>query len=474
MAAITKETACDFVIVPKRTYTLTLAYADGDIVRGYVNGHNLLSMKLGSRLPPGYAGLFSESIAAHFDDVHFTALTPATPKSRLIQQRAFSDTAHSRTRALVAELSLHAFRWKKRYGALPWQRTSKSPMTPGAIFSAADGVTVPNPPQEWRAEDSANSLLLQTGDSVYLIQRGNPRYGSAHGAARLGIHSAPAERFDGIHFTDRNQIVEGHEDPAPEVCRDHPPRDKRFQVNDPGAVVTDGRIVIVARESRNRVAGYPRFRRLISTSYDLQRSKWAEPVVRTVDWSQADPAACYPILRGINGTPELFSLRDPVDGRDVIFLLYGSSTAAGFRYEDCELRPAPEYPARNGAADVWTYGQRILFDNGIYYLNYNSGSSPDKLISDWPDRFRLASSLDPYARPWVQSADNDDKKRPYFVRGAPFDFDNAAIWHGSMFKHRGRYYLYYEAYHSVGNVDRPYADYDEIQAGSRVGYATAN
>lgn len=474
MAAITKEATCDFPIVPRRTYTLTLAYTGGDVVHGYVNGHNLLSMKLDSRLPQGYAGLFSEGIAAHFDDVHFTALTPATAESRLIQQRAFSDAAPSRTQAVLAELSLHAFRWKKRYGALPWQRTSKSPMPPGAIFSAADGVRVPNPSQVWRAEDSANSLLLQTGDSVYLIQRGNPRYGPAHGPARLGIHSTPAERFDGIHFTDRNQIVEGHEDPAPEVCRDRPPRDKRLQVNDPGAVVTAGRIVIVVRESRNRVPGYPRFHRLVSASYDLQRSKWEESVVRTVDWSQADPSVCCPVIKGINTTPELFSLRDPADGRDVIFLLYGSGTVAGFHYEQGLLRPAPEYPARSGTADVWTYGQRIMFDNGIYYLNYNVGSSPDKLKSDWPDRFHLASSLDPYAGPWVQSAVNDDAERAYFARGAPFDFDNAAIWHGSMFKYRGHYYMYYETYHSVGDVDRPYADYDDIQAGSRVGYATAN
>ncbi len=42
-----------------------------------------------------------------------------------------------------------------------------------------------------------------------------------------------------------------------------------------------------------------------------------------------------------------------------------------------------------------------------------------------------------------------------------------------MFKHRGRYYLYYENFHAVDDVDQPYQSYSNPQAGSRVGFATA-
>lgn len=108
-----------------------------------------------------------------------------------------------------------------------------------------------------------------------------------------------------------------------------------------------------------------------------------------------------------------------------------------------------------------------MFDNGIYYINYNSDR--DRIAGDWPDRFALAASLHPYAQPWVNSADN---ARPYFERGAENDHDNGAIWQAAMFKHRGNYYLRYENFHAIDNVDVPYQHYDDLHAGSRVGYAT--
>ena len=115
------------------------------------------------------------------------------------------------------------------------------------------------------------------------------------------------------------------------------------------------------------------------------------------------------------------------------------------------------------------YGFRVLFDNGIYYLHYNEG--PD--VPDWPVRFVLAAAIDPYAGPWVVSPSTLPDTSTYFRRGGALHPDNGAIWQGTMVKHRGQYYLYYEAYHSIGDVDTPYLDYADRQAGSRVGFATA-
>jgi hypothetical protein len=42
-----------------------------------------------------------------------------------------------------------------------------------------------------------------------------------------------------------------------------------------------------------------------------------------------------------------------------------------------------------------------------------------------------------------------------------------------MVKHRGCYYLYYENFHAIHDVDTAYAEYANPQVGSRLGYATA-
>jgi hypothetical protein len=77
-------------------------------------------------------------------------------------------------------------------------------------------------------------------------------------------------------------------------------------------------------------------------------------------------------------------------------------------------------------------------------MHVNAGSDKSKLKGDWPERFALFSSLHPYAEPWTGSAEIVNTSRSYFSRGEEFDPDNGAIWQGTMFKHRHRYYLYYE------------------------------
>ena len=85
----------------------------------------------------------------------------------------------------------------------------------------------------------------------------------------------------------------------------------------------------------------------------------------------------------------------------------------------------------------------------------------------------LAAALNPYAGPWVVNPTTAHPGSSYFQRGTELEPDNGATWQGAMFKHRGCYYLYYENYHSIGDVDRQYGDLADPQAGSRVGFATA-
>jgi hypothetical protein len=130
---------------------------------------------------------------------------------------------------------------------------------------------------------------------------------------------------------------------------------------------------------------------------------------------------------------------------------------------------APIRTSLSRASGGAIYGFRVMFDNGVYYLHYNDGPQ----VPDWPDRFVLAATLDPYAGPWVANPETTPADSTYFRRGGPLEPDNAAIWQGTMFKHRGRYYLYYENYHAIDDVDHAYGDYANPQVGSRVGFATA-
>lgn len=491
-----KELPYDFTLMPHKTYTLTLASINDGVLRGYIDGNNVISMinEGTSAFTQGYAGLFTERAQAYFDDVHFSALTPAAEESRLIQQRIYADGQTVEEAGGYTNLSLNAFRWSKRYGLLPWEHTYKNPQPPGFILSADDGIAQPNPPAAWRSEDSAISDLLNVDGTILLVHRGNSRIGSISGVAQIGVLTAPAETFDGIHFADPNGNVDseqahlfrGHLDTAPEIMREKSPRNIRFQVNDQGATyIGDGRVLVFAREFRNHVQPFPWYRRLVYNIYDVRAMQWEQGEGYYVEWSAMDPTDSLAQFTGIDGTPDVTALRDPVTDEYILFLFHQwwmtngvpttGITGLQFNAEKGDLVLHPDYPTRETYtkpnADV-TYGERVFFDNGIYYLHYNSDS--DRIIGDWPDRLALAASLHPYTQPWVNSADNNNSDRPYFERGSEFDHDNAAIWSGQIFALRGRYYLYYEAFHAIDDVNVPYQNYDHLQAGSRLAFATGN
>jgi len=484
-----------FRLAAQKTYTLTLSSTDDGVLRGYVDGNNLISMSTDGQPASarGYSGLFTENTTAFFDNAHFSALTPVSAESRLVQQRLFADGE-----GVEAEnLTLNAFRWNKRYGLLPWKRTYKDPEPPGNIFGAGSDVPErPNALAFWRSEDSANSDLISVDGKVVYFMRGNPRLPNGHGPAALGAVTAEAESFDGLHFADPNRGIEnldeaellrGHRDTAPPEMKDGPPRDERFQVNDQGgAYVGGGKVAVFAREFRNTQPGYPWYRRLVYGLYDVQAGRWDDREGRYVEWSRMDPNDPDARFEGIDATPEVTSLRDPETDEYSLFLYHHppedvaagrpplSGAVTGLKFQGSDVVLDERYPTRTsyrGAADVWFYGERIFFDNGIYYLGYNY-VIPSR--GDWPDRFQLSAGLHPYAQTLVNSADNTDPDRRYFGRGEQFDHDNGAIWQGTMFKHRSRYYMYYENFHAIDNVNAPYQNYDALHAGSRGGYATGN
>lgn len=476
----------DFPVKVNQRYTLTLSFY-GDVVKGFIDGNPVIAMPVNFKFA-GCGGLVTENTTACFDDVHFSPLTPSEKNSRLLQTRIFSDTNQQDSiQASYKNFSYNAFRWKKRYGLLPWQRTFKNPEPAGNIFGQDAGVARPNKSQSWRSEDAANSDLMMLNGTIYYAMRGNPDMNGPHGPAAIGMLTAGQQNFDGLHFTDLNAdslndkkigLLAGHPEAAVN-CVDNAPRNQRLQVNDEGMVYANGKIFVVAREFRNAVKDYPKFRRLVYGTFNIAQNRWDANVVSAVPWSVMDPANCQDKLKGLNGTPDLSGIIDPATGRQVILMYYedrGKGMVTGLKFDGKTLQLDTAYPPRptiTKSDGDRTYGQRVFFDNGIYYMNVNAGSDAEKLQKDWPDRFQLFASLDPYSSPWIASGDND-KARPYFTRGNATDPDNGAIWQGTIFKYRNRYYMYYENYHSVNNVNNPYDQYDKVNPGSRVGFATGN
>ncbi len=484
----------DFELCIKTIYQLTLSSVDG-ILRGFIDNRNIISMFDETNMDSGFAGLITMDVCAYFDDVHFSALTPPVDRSRKIEVRLIKDD-----RLSISRITVSAFRWKKRYGSLLWLRDYKIPEPPGNIFGPDKNTVRPNPSYDWRSEDAANSALVTVNQHVYYFMRGNPDVDGIHGNAHIGVLHCTKNEFDGIHFKDltgsqgkdgKIMLLKGHRDTNKGGCNDDPPRDKRFQLNDEGCVYMNGKILLVCREFRNSNPRSVKFRRLVLGIFDVYKSEWIKEEPFLMDWSRMDPDSCYGTFHGINATPEITLLRDPATDRFIVLLFHHRfkrtreinlkisekryNMVSGFFLKNRSLEKHPEYPAKPAVHkddNDNLYGERVMFDNGIWYMNVNGHSV--RLVRDWPDRFELFTALEPYQGPWIESHDNLNRIRPYFERGNEIDPDNGAIWQGEMFKYRNHYYMYYENFHAIEDVNEPYQYYNHPETGSRVGYAVGN
>jgi len=201
-ATVSKVLDHDFPVTEHATYELTLTCSGDGLVRGFVDGTNVISTRVGAGWPDrGYAGLLTDGSQAFFSDLHFCALTPPSPSSRVVRSKVIRYGEG----AAVGEFGLVPFRWHKRRGLLPWQYTFKDPEPAGNIAGAATAVPVrPIGAATWRSEDSANSDLITVAGQVLFMMRGNPRIDNRASVARIGVLHIGVPAFDGIHFSDPN------------------------------------------------------------------------------------------------------------------------------------------------------------------------------------------------------------------------------------------------------------------------------
>ncbi|MDX6296899.1 MAG: hypothetical protein QOI51_756, partial [Nocardioidaceae bacterium] len=471
--AAEKALPYDFPITARTTYEMTLTCADDGIVRGFTDGTNVISMRAGAGWPrEGYAGMVTENARADFTNLHFCALTPATAESRVIRTRIlrYGDGA------ALAHLALVPFRWHRRRGLLPWQYTSKDPEPAGNIAGADTAVPLrPIPPAAWRSEDSANSDLITVDGRIHYFMRGNPRIDNDPSKARIGALYTDVAAFDGIHFIDPNAA--SAEVRGGTILQSGPPTGVAgkpgigtVQVNAPStAYVGDGRLLFFGRQSSFENTATDTYGELVFSRFDVRTASWEHDVAQQLTWARPPGSTTGgELIQGqlLRGSPEVVSLRNPDDDsyEAVVFQQTGRAghaemaTALLVNASAGQPTPAPGLPvftslSRAGGGAI--YGFRVMYDNGIYYLHYNDGPQ----VPDWPDRFVLAAALHPYTGPWATNVETAQADSLYFRRGGELEPDNGAIWQGTMFKHRGQYYMYYENYHSVGDVDQAYADY---------------
>jgi hypothetical protein len=289
------------------------------------------------------------------------------------------------------------------------------------------------------------------------------------------LHTAMSS-YDGIHFTDPNLHTDriaggGSLWTSRDFARVQQNGAVQPDLNNPSSAYAGrGLLLFLGRESWYR--DDLQVDASVFARFDVRKAVWVRPVVHETAWSNGP--------EGLRSSSELVTLRNPqTDEFQAVAIQQRGAPPYAVMCQamiggvtDGTPHLVPDLPIHNSLSrrnGEPIYGFRVMFDNGIYYLHYNDG--PSGTVPDWPSWFVLTAALDPYTGPWVANPDTLTGAG-YLSRGTPFQPDNAAIWQGCMFKFRGHYYLYYENFHAIGDVDAEYANYDALQVGSRVGYAT--
>src|SRR6056297_443163 len=145
---------------------------------------------------------------------------------------------------------------------------------------------------------------------------------------------------------------------------------------------------MLCREFRNNNDLSNKFRRIVMGLFDVEKQSWISKQPQTVPWSRMNPDSCYATFHGINATPEISLLRDPRSNEFVVLLFHamsseylhqeststkrGYSMVSGFLFDGNSLDPHPSYPERIGLHkrdNEMVFGERVFFDNGIWYMN---------------------------------------------------------------------------------------------------------
>ena len=251
---------------------------------------------------------------------------------------------------------------------------------------------------------SANPDILEFNGKLFYYFRGQGD--SYHD--QLGLAITDAEHFDGIHW---EKI---YPEPVIPVSTDPTAPDSNH-ILDPGSIVLNGKVYLYY--SAYSVSG--EYSVCLATSEDgihFERSP-KNPII-------PNALAPEPVIK--DGQLYLFYQRwtEIENQKAIVYLCTGNGTDFDLSQEQVVFTP-PE-----GYVSIST--NRIYNEDGWYYDFFGK----NKRFSDYPESIGIARSKD--LLHWEYSSQD------VITRGEPGSWDEGALWFATVYKHNGRYYLWYE------------------------------
>lgn len=304
-----------------------------------------------------------------------------------------------------------------------------------------NGPILPRKENTFYSMYTANPDILEFHNQLFFYFRGQ-------GASRhdqVGVATTTKEKFDGIHW---DTI---HPEPVLRVSSDPDGYDNNH-ILDPATMVWDGKVYLYYSSHSLQLP------HVVSVSVSLAVSedgihftkREANPII---------PDAVVPEVVIKDGKVYLFYQRW-TEGSEGVSKLYVCTSEDGIHFDTSTEKLIMEPEA--GCHSIST--NRIFEENGWYY----SFHGLNEKHKDYPESIGLARSQDLYH--WEKSS------KIVISRGEPGSWDEGALWFATVYKDKGRYYLWYEGTGTGNGRTTPeaIAASDRARAESYSGYGTTS
>jgi len=271
------------------------------------------------------------------------------------------------------------------------------------LVRSPDNPIIPVLPNSWKEEGTLVTVGILSLGSKYLFYYG----GKSGGHRRLGIMTIEHEAFDGKTWNEyaHNPIL----DIGPPGSYDSK------NLVDPATVYIKGKAFLYY----SALGDGPDSIALATSTDGYHFRKFKDnPVIRG-----RAPEIVYK-----EGMFYLFYL---LTGKEGGYEIRMSVSKDGFHFTDEQV---VLQPSASPAWDSFSLGNPRMFYNGTRYIMVYAGDDKSK---DFPSFFGIAISDD--LLHWHRYSE-----KPIFEKGEKNSWDGKAIWCGGLFKHKDRYYLWYE------------------------------
>ena len=267
---------------------------------------------------------------------------------------------------------------------------------------------IPRAPETFFSIHAANPDLLEFNEKLFLYFRGQGK--TRHD--QIGIAYCRPEDFDGVNwkFYKKNPVIEvSSVKEAFDSCH----------ILDPASIIINEKVYLYY--SGHSYDKPPGIGLAVSDNGFEFIKPFDKPVIKN---------AIAPEVISHNGMVYLFYQRK--EKNYLNFYCCTSKDGIYFNPEDERKVFSPSF--KKGTFDEFSITTcRIWVEDNVFYMTYGGCSRFD----DYPVAFGLARSTD--LMKWDRYPDN-----PIMERGNPGEWDEGAVWFGTVYKHKDTYYLWYE------------------------------